>query len=244
MEPLGKIDDFVREIDCALTPEDVTTALAKHVAYLGFEYFTLQVLRTSDGACLSGDITTYPKGWVKRYKEQHYVSHDMVSRYAARSIRPFTWTDIGNFEDFTDDQKRVFQEAAEFGLHSGGSVPLHGPGQISALLAVASSMPPSEFEKLFNACQHELQIIAAYAYDSLFQIGYFVGEAFNLNLSPREAEVMTWTARGKTISEISKILDISATTVRNYVDNAGEKLNTSNKTHATAVAMANGLIVP
>ena len=55
---------------------------------------------------------------------------------------------------------------------------------------------------------------------------------------------MTWTARGKTSEDIGQILAISDETVMKHIRNACSKLNASNKTHATAVAVLHGLIVP
>ncbi len=63
-------------------------------------------------------------------------------------------------------------------------------------------------------------------------------------LSPREAEVLTWTAEGKTCFEISLMLNIAEETVRSHVKNACQRLDAANKVQAVAVAMTLGLIVP
>ena len=55
-------------------------------------------------------------------------------------------------------------------------------------------------------------------------------------LTPREVEVMTLIARGKTRNEISQILSISEETVKGYIKKACRKLNAANKTHATVLA--------
>lgn len=61
-------------------------------------------------------------------------------------------------------------------------------------------------------------------------------------LSEREIEILKWSAQGKTSGEISIILSISEKTVKTHIDHAGKKLNTTNKTHAVATALARGLI--
>ena len=61
-------------------------------------------------------------------------------------------------------------------------------------------------------------------------------------LSEREVEILKWSARGKTNGEISTILAISEKTVKTHIDNAGKKLNTTNKTHTVATALASGII--
>ena len=61
-------------------------------------------------------------------------------------------------------------------------------------------------------------------------------------LTSREVEILQWAALGKTYSEIAIILSIREDTVKTYIERAGRKLNTTNKTHAVAVAVARGLI--
>jgi DNA-binding CsgD family transcriptional regulator len=61
-------------------------------------------------------------------------------------------------------------------------------------------------------------------------------------LSARELEVLTWAARGKTFPEIAMLLPIKEGTVKFHIEQASKKLNTKNKTHTVAVAVALGLI--
>jgi DNA-binding CsgD family transcriptional regulator len=61
-------------------------------------------------------------------------------------------------------------------------------------------------------------------------------------LSEREVEILTWSAHGKTYSEISIMLSISEDTVKDHLERVGRKLNTTNKTHTVAVALSRGLI--
>ena len=61
-------------------------------------------------------------------------------------------------------------------------------------------------------------------------------------LSPRETEVLKWTACGKTSGEISRLLLISEDTVNAHIKNACAKLDAVNKTHATAIVIAHGMV--
>lgn len=66
----------------------------------------------------------------------------------------------------------------------------------------------------------------------------------SLRLSPRETEILTLTAGGKTRDEISIILSIKAVTVRAHLDGARRKLNATNIIQAAVLAYAYGLIEP
>ena len=61
-------------------------------------------------------------------------------------------------------------------------------------------------------------------------------------LSSREKEVLNWLKRGKSSWEMSVILGISKRTVDFHVYNIIEKLGTTNRTQAVAVATRLGLI--
>jgi len=59
----------------------------------------------------------------------------------------------------------------------------------------------------------------------------------DLGLTPREAEVLIWTARGKSNREISEILLISPRTVNKHLERIFSKLGVENRASATSVAM-------
>ncbi|MET0363329.1 MAG: response regulator [Sphingobium sp.] len=57
-----------------------------------------------------------------------------------------------------------------------------------------------------------------------------------LGLTPREADVLLWTARGKSNKDMSEILNISARTVNKHLDHIFVKLGVENRASAAAVA--------
>ena len=61
-------------------------------------------------------------------------------------------------------------------------------------------------------------------------------------LTPREIEVLHWSAEGKTASEIAGILSLSQETVQTHIKNAVRKLQTTNKTAAAVRAVRMGLL--
>ena len=63
-------------------------------------------------------------------------------------------------------------------------------------------------------------------------------------LSPREAEVMTLIAQGKTHPAIALQLSISVETIRTHIKHACKKLKATNKINAISLAIAFDLISP
>jgi DNA-binding CsgD family transcriptional regulator len=66
----------------------------------------------------------------------------------------------------------------------------------------------------------------------------------NHSLTPRELEVLTWVARGKSAWEIGEILDIAKRTVDEHAQTAVRKIGAANRTQAVAMALRGHLIEP
>jgi DNA-binding CsgD family transcriptional regulator len=62
------------------------------------------------------------------------------------------------------------------------------------------------------------------------------------SLTPRETEILTWVAKGKTTREIAQILHIAKRTVDEHVQVATRKLGAANRTQAVAFALQNRLV--
>jgi DNA-binding CsgD family transcriptional regulator len=62
------------------------------------------------------------------------------------------------------------------------------------------------------------------------------------DLTPREAEMAAWLARGKTNWEISIICRVSARTVEKHVERILQKLNVANRTAAVMAIIEKGLL--
>lgn len=63
-----------------------------------------------------------------------------------------------------------------------------------------------------------------------------------LQITPREREVIHWMAEGKTMPEISTILGISYPTVNTHIRNAKQKAGVYKDTALVAFAFRHGLV--
>ncbi|MEM6159753.1 LuxR C-terminal-related transcriptional regulator [Erwinia sp. P6884] len=64
----------------------------------------------------------------------------------------------------------------------------------------------------------------------------------DMELSPRELEILQWTAEGKTSAETALILSISENTVNFHQKNMQKRFNAPNRTQLAAYAAAIGLL--
>jgi DNA-binding CsgD family transcriptional regulator len=138
----------------------------------------------------------------------------------------------------------MLDEAGDFGLRNGMTIPVHGPAHAFATFNVSASVSPAESEELWNLHKYDLHIIALHSHEEIIKAAYAEARRKPVHLTPRERECLLWTSRGKTAWEISVILGLSQDTVLHYLRSANEKLRVCNKTHAVVKAIITGLIVP
>jgi LuxR family quorum sensing-dependent transcriptional regulator len=83
--------------------------------------------------------------------------------------------------------------------------------------------------------RQSMHLMAICAYERIREIGS--PHAAKPVLSPREREVLSWVALGKSATDIATILGISAGTVDQHVRSASLKLGALNRAHAVAIAI-------
>ena len=72
----------------------------------------------------------------------------------------------------------------------------------------------------------------------------FINRGVELPITNREREVLAYLAQGRTNKEISQALSLSYSTVRNHISSIFIKLQISNRSQATAIAIYSGLLRP
>lgn len=177
----------------------------------------------------------YPEPWINHYQNCAYLEIDPVIRLGRVTNQSFIWTeDLFRENQFT---KKLRTEAKKHGLNHGISHPLWNTGSIFGLLSLIrakGAMSKLEVQKLqvFFDCVGSIlhrRISSQCLRDNgLDQIRL---------LTPKEQQVLRWSAAGKTVPELAIIMNISERTVSFHVTNILEKLKVTSKIQA-AVIMA------
>ena len=187
-------------------------------------------------------VDGYPETWRRRYREANYLKLDPTVSHCRQSTVPIVWFDLQNANT---QVASFFDEASDHGLCSGISVPVHGAGGEWAMLSLASSQNSDRAKPAINDAQLSLVLLAPFVHEAVRRlVAQQSAQPTATSLTPREKEVLLWTAEGKTAWDISQILNISERTVVFHLQNTAEKLNVCNRTHAVARALSLGLINP
>lgn len=181
-------------------------------------------------------LNNYPEAWQKRYQQAGYLAIDPTVLHGCKSQVPLVWSD-----ELFAGATALWDEARDFGLRVGwaqSSLDGHGLVGMMTLARSEDDITPDELA----AKEIRMRWLANSAHWALSRriAPRLVGPT--AALTPREIEVLQWTADGKSSPQISDILDLSNSTVVFHISNAMRKLNTSSRAAAAVKAAMLGLL--
>ncbi|MBX4899638.1 MULTISPECIES: autoinducer binding domain-containing protein [Rhizobium] len=221
------LNNLIDAIEVSTSEHAVGTALRRFSDECGAERFAYLSLRTTDVRVL----TNYCQEWKTHYFENKYMRIDPVILNARRAMRAFTWS-CDHPVSLTAQERRFLGEAAEFGIRSGVSVPVHlAFGRVS-ILTLASSQ--RRFELNLAQSFSKAQVALVYIH---MRLNSHLESQESIGLTTRQAMCLEWASLGKTVAETARILGISDRSVTFHLNEARTKLNANNIAHAVRVAM-------
>ncbi|ODT74411.1 MAG: hypothetical protein ABS76_37145 [Pelagibacterium sp. SCN 64-44] len=226
---------FIDAIDIRPDRDSIRLALSSLTINAGFTCFAYVSMRGSDVIAHSN----YDREWQQRYRASNYFSIDPVVSQARRTMRPTNWS-INDRSRLDENGRRVFDEAADFGIVSGVAIPIRGSFGRTAILALASDDPNAARIGVRDAAFAATAVTVMHV--NLQRLAQTTELATAALLSPREQTCLIWASFGKTYSETAAMLGITEKTVRFYLERAREKLGASNTTHAVRLATERGLL--
>lgn len=198
----------------------------------GFEYCAFTAYSGLPGRCASKiNLNNYPYGWDRLYEQNGYAANDPLVAHCNQSALPILWD-----EHVFSEAPKLREDLVRQGLRYGWTQAVHDE--------------KSSCYSLFSLARTHCRIDAEEHYGNL---GYAIFASQKLHtlaskklarlpspktcpLSPREIEVLRWSAEGKTASEVGRILCLSERTVNFHVCSCMRKLNVTNKISAVAKA--------
>ena len=182
-------------------------------------------------------LNNYSTEWQQRYAQENYLAVDPTIAHGNRSVLPLVWS-----ERVFEHTRPFWEDARAHGLHVGWSQSCHDRRGVAGLLTLARSHDAlSEQELQHNL--HKMSWLGQAAHEVLSTrlMDSLMPEA-STQLTPREAEVMRWTAHGATSGQVSAKLHITERTVNFHITNVLAKLGVQNKTAGVIKALTLGLI--
>ena len=227
MSELVELEDLLRSLDHA---PDVSSIRAEVSAFLSVQnikayiYHHLPSIGATDydEPLFYQEVLNPPRGLVSLTESSNF---EALLRENVRSLTtPQFWGDW----------------VALKGKHKskGVSIPVLGPRGRSGCFSFESPDLNSRDQEIDIPM---IQWVCQYAHQNLCRL--LTNQRLDLpKLTPREQEILTWIALGKSNAEIADILGISHNTVGTYTRRIFVKTNTNNRTSAALFGITNGLI--
>ena len=209
---------FIDGLAAADDAEHLRTVLADAGAALHLSCFAYLSMpsRRGDAPEL---ISNYPVTWTDHYLREHYERVDPVIVEALTAIEPFEWGLEFTTKRLSKPQCALLDEAAQFGIRCGFTVPVHDSrGPVAAVTFAADEHRPT-FQRCIEQNRSVLQLMAMYFHAHArrrLSTNRVIG---GVALSPRELECLEWAAQGKSawlrfISTTPKQSSVSAPSAR------------------------------
>ena len=221
----------------AQSPQSIFTRIAQAAQQLGFDYvaygFQSPYPVTQRKIVM---LNNYPGPGQARYADAGYLFKDPTVAHGKQSQSPVLWSDHAFAKN-----PALWADAQDHGLRTGwaqSSLERNGSGSLLTLCRGFEPLTACELQAKESAMRWLVQV----AHVSLSR-NIPIQEAQTLKpLTCREREILQWSADGKSVQDISDILQLSKSAVDFHMKNAISKLSAPNKTAAVARAALMGLL--
>ncbi len=185
--------------------------------------------------------TTLPSEWVAHYQDRGYAEIDPFLSLCCATFHPIStgvaYADL--HKGLTAAQRRLIDEASEFGINAGFSATVRLQGKRGvAGWNIGSSLSRREVDSLRSHHEAVLRLAANHAHAALERTQRFNAAP----LSHREVQCLRFLAQGYRTKDIARALDLSSAAVELYLRNARRKLGAATREQAVAMFTAQGIV--
>lgn len=177
-------------------------------------------------------LSGYQKSWSEHYINNRYDLIDPTISLGFQNIAPLSWSDISY-----DSVKTFRDESKDAGLLYGYTYPIRGCHGEKAIFCISSNKSiPIEAYLYVNAIVpfiHQKIIDLELKNRLYFRIPY---------LTEKEKAFIKWLAIGKTMEEISIIMNISYRTCADYSEKIKNKLNCTSRNQIISLVVSKNLV--
>ena len=187
--------DFVERLQQLSAYEDICRHIMTEMEWFGFTCVSSFSI-PRPGTTLSDSIwfNNRPKEWSDRYVEKKQVNNDPVVKELRRNLSPYSWADIRTKRGLKKAEKRIMDEAHDFGTSDGLIIPIVTLSGSTSLFSPCGPEP-----NLSQRARAALEIIGIYSHHALQRalVKQQHEEIVHTPLTDPEREILQWVAAGK-----------------------------------------------
>jgi DNA-binding CsgD family transcriptional regulator len=184
-------------------------------------------------------LSNTPEAYLAISNNASAAARDPVSMHVKRSSVPIIYDQQLYVNQGVGE---LWEEQAPYGYKHGVAVALHLPNHQHFVLGMDREAPlPTDDDKL-TGLLGSLQLMSVHAQAAAVRLLLPPEQSAIPKLTPRELDILRWSAEGKSAWNVGEILGVSEHTVNFHMRNVFKKLDCSSKQQALLKAMQLGLI--
>lgn len=234
MTVFDDVQKFVREANRVTEFDELSRLLNGTIKEFGFDYFALvhhTSIFKSREALLS--LHDFPESWSGIFRERGYFFDDPVLVACERFVTPFVWSDVPQLIALTPKQREVLDAATEAGLGGGYTIPIHIPGEGTAVCTFSTRLGRELPKATFPAAQY----VGCFAFEAARRVAKrqapakpgLIQEDKPPQLTRRQLDCVVLAGRGKSDRDVAQILGISDQTVHHHMEEAKRRYDVATR---------------
>lgn len=182
-------------------------------------------------------LNAWPNSWVSHYFTNNYVHHDPTIRMVRERHTPFLWREMEPQRLQHGLARVVMEEAKDFGLKDGFTIPLQTfNGAVVGFSVAGERIELTEHER------DRLKLLATFAVDRALQLKELDQLPLLNGVTLRERQALQLAADGLKNYEIAIRMGISDHGADKHLRSVRAKLEAKNTTNAIAIAIRLGIM--
>ena len=139
------LNEFEEQLGRSHSLGALRSLMDSSLSNLGFgAYAYMRLLIEPSGDVEIQGVTSYPTAWCDRYKSANYLAIDPTLWYCRSQTIPVTWHELSEMGSRQGERSKLFEEAKNYGLCYGITVPLHSGSRWISAMNVVTDLPLKE----------------------------------------------------------------------------------------------------
>lgn len=212
---------------------DALTSLANQAGFSGYAYLYIRPGHTIASS-------NYPSDWRSIYFKRKFEAIDPIVKRAKSVKRVFTWSGEDERRQLSKDERAFFDQAAEFGIRSGITIPIRAANGSTSMFTLASDKPAIDLERDIDPVTAAAAVGQLHTRMTLLPLRPTAQHPAWLD--PKEAAYLNWISVGKTMEEAADLEGVKYNSVKSKLEEARKRFQIHTMPHLVALAIRAGLI--
>lgn len=210
---------FLSQARSAPSLTDLDSMFAKLIQGWGFDRWTTMPI----GASALGPVRPFEivfgrpsREWSTRYRERNYFLHDAAVRTLLQSNDPIWWTTFSRVARLSSEERRLFDEARDYGVGEGLSTPIRLANH-SIWVCAMTGVDARPSDEVSDAARLASERYLLRALELRAPDAPGEGEA---QVTRAQMEIIRLLARGLNLKQSAQALKLAPSTVYNQIATA------------------------